>query len=149
VIANVGIAHAPVLAALHAEAFARPWAEQEFARLLALEPAFALIEQDQDSNPRGFLLAWAPGPDAEILTLAVAPHARRAGAATALVRAAFDHIGAAHAIILDVAEDNLAARALYARLGFVEIARRPAYYPGASGFIDALVLRKAAPFALA
>ena len=41
-------------------------------------------------------------------------------------------------MLLEVAADNDAAQALYASAGFVEIARRPGYYPGGR---DAVVMR--------
>ena len=43
-------------------------------------------------------------------------------------------------VLLEVAADNDAAQALYASAGFVEIARRPGYYPGGR---DAVVMRAA------
>ena len=44
-------------------------------------------------------------------------------------------------VFLEVAEDNLAARALYERTGFVEAGRRPGYYAAADGGRrDALLL---------
>ena len=46
-------------------------------------------------------------------------------------------------LFLEVAEDNAAARVLYARAGFVEIGRRKAYYASPDGRrIDALVLHR-------
>jgi ribosomal-protein-alanine N-acetyltransferase len=48
------------------------------------------------------------------------------------------------ALFLEVDEANAAARALYARFGFAEVGRRPAYYRTASGVKStALVLRRA------
>ena len=50
----------------------------------------------------------------------------------------------AKAVYLEVAEDNVAARRLYASHGFEEAGRRRAYYPRAgAGAVDALVLRRA------
>lgn len=124
------------LAALHATAFTdtpRPWTAAEFARFLA-EPAVLLV-----ADPDGFALGRVAGPEAELLTLAVAPAARRRGLATALVArlcAAAAGAGAGE-MLLEVAEPNVAARALYARAGFAEVGRRRRYY----GAVDALVLR--------
>jgi [ribosomal protein S18]-alanine N-acetyltransferase len=47
----------------------------------------------------------------------------------------------AQTLFLEAAEDNAAARALYAAQGFVQIGRRTNYYRRASGLVDALVLR--------
>ncbi|GAW41666.1 ribosomal-protein-alanine N-acetyltransferase [Brevundimonas sp. SH203] len=128
-----------VLAALHAEAFAAPWDARAFSDLLA-QPGVCLgVETD------GFILIRVVLDEAEILTLAVRPDARRQGLGRRLVERACDaakEAGAA-SLFLEVAEDNAAARALYARAGFVEIGRRKAYYTGTDGRrIDALALRR-------
>ncbi len=47
------------------------------------------------------------------------------------------------AVFLEVDEANAAARALYARAGFREVARRAGYYPQENGAAaNALVLRR-------
>ena len=129
------------LAAIHAEAFAgphdAPWSEAAFADLLAQPGVFALDSAD------GFILMRAVADEAEILTLAVRPGARRGGQGARLVGEgvlAAATRGAAR-VFLEVADDNMAARALYARAGFVEAGRRPGYYAGAGGGRrDALLL---------
>jgi ribosomal-protein-alanine N-acetyltransferase len=78
--------------------------------------------------------------EAEILTLAVVPASRRTGLATALLHTAnarAKNDGAA-AMLLEVAESNEAARALYTRLGFTQVGRRRGYYGTGK---DALVLK--------
>ena len=85
------------------------------------------------------------GPEAELLTLAVLPAARRRGLATLLV-GAFEAQAVARGAeecLLEVAETNAAARALYAGLGYLAAGRRPGYYrPLGAAPVDALVLRK-------
>ncbi len=61
-----------VLAALHAAAFADAWSAASIRDLFATPGVFALIAGE------GFVLARAAGDEAEILTIAVAPAARRA-----------------------------------------------------------------------
>ena len=47
---------------------------------------------------------------------------------------------------LEVAEDNAAARALYAKLGYEEAGRRHAYYRGRrAAAVDAIVMRRSLP----
>ena len=102
--------------------------------LLAQAGVFAVVEPD------GFILIRQVLDEAEILTLAVRPQARRAGLGGRLVgqgAVAAARAGAAR-LFLEVAEDNAAARALYDRAGFRLIGRRKGYY--ASGKTDALVL---------
>lgn len=117
------------LAAIHAEAFATPWDEAALAELLASPGVFAVAEAD------GFILIRVVVDEAEILTLAVRPSARRAGLGVRLVEAAVVRAAAlgAERMFLEVAEGNAAARALYARSGFVETGRRRGYYSHADG----------------
>jgi [ribosomal protein S18]-alanine N-acetyltransferase len=103
-----------LLARLHAQAFAAPWSEAEFADLLGQAGVFAVVEPD------GFILVRVVLDEAEILTLAVRPEARRAGLGGRLTgrgAVAAAQAGASR-LFLEVAEDNVAARALYDRAGF-------------------------------
>ena len=128
---------AQALADLHATAFAAPWSAAAIAELLAQPGVFAEGEED------GFILIRVVADEAEILTLAVRPAARRVGLGGRLVEAAVVRAAArgAERMFLEVAEDNVAARALYARTGFVEAGRRRGYYARADGSReDALVL---------
>jgi [ribosomal protein S18]-alanine N-acetyltransferase len=131
----VGADAADVLAALHARAFDKPWNAGEFAALLENPLAFARL-----ARGLGLVLGWTAADEAEILTLAVTPEARRQGTGAALVSAAAAAAQAAgaRALRLEVAEANHAARGLYAKLGFAAAGRRPGYYSGGG---DALILR--------
>ena len=85
------------------------------------------------------------GGEAEILTLAVAPWARRRGVGAALVEAvAIEAVArGAGALFLEVAADNDAAVGIYLKTGFEQAGLRRAYYARASGpAMDALVLRR-------
>jgi len=117
------------LAAIHAEAFATPWDEAALTELLAAPGVFAVAEED------GFILIRVVVDESEILTLAVRPSARRAGLGVRLVEAAVVRAAAlgAERMFLEVAEGNVAARALYARNGFVEMGRRRGYYSHTDG----------------
>jgi [ribosomal protein S18]-alanine N-acetyltransferase len=127
------------LAALHAQAFAAPWSAREFADLLSQPGVVAIAESD------GFILIRIVLDEAEILTLAVVPAARRLGLGRRLVErgaVAATEAGAAR-LFLEVAEDNAPARALYDRAGFSRIGRRKAYYAAADGSrTDALVMSR-------
>lgn len=131
--------HAPpeALARLHAAAFTRPrpWSAAEFAALCA-SPGTRLL-----AAAEGFALLRVTAGEAELLTLAVAPAARRRGLGARLLAAALTAAGDAGAdeIFLEVAADNAAARALYADAGFAAVGQRPAYFDGT----DAVVMRRA------
>jgi Fur family ferric uptake transcriptional regulator len=132
-------ADAALLAALHAAAFAEPWGESEIAALLATPGVFALT-----LGAAGLILVRVAADEAEILTLGTGPAHRRRGVAARLVEAAagMAAAGGARALFLEVAEDNLPARGLYAGHGFAEVGRRKGYYSGGAGSVDALVLRR-------
>ena len=126
-----------VLAALHATSFPDGWSAASIRELFASPGVFVF------QFPDGFILARAAVGEAEILTLAVAPPARRQGRARALIRAAATHalkLGAG-TLFLEVATGNAAARALYAGLGFAPVGLRKAYYAGQ----DAHILKTALP----
>ena len=128
------------LAEIHARAFDHPWAEPAIADLMR-SPGAVGFEADG-----GFVLVRALAGEAEILTLAVEPGARRRGLGRALVRAAVGAAVAAgaEALFLEVAADNAAAVALYEGEGFARAGLRRGYYARPSGEPqDALLLRLA------
>ncbi|MGD9981889.1 MAG: GNAT family N-acetyltransferase [Hyphomonadaceae bacterium] len=135
-----------LLASLHARAFPKAWTAGEIARLMENKAVFALIHGN-GAEAQGFVMAWTAAGDAELLTVAVVPEARRRGFGAALVIAAgvTALVRGATSMHLEVAEDNAAARALYAKLGYEEAGRRHAYYAGEGGSIDAIVMRRALP----
>jgi ribosomal-protein-alanine N-acetyltransferase len=139
------LADLPGLAAIHAACFADNWNAESLGLLLASPGAFALVAE-QGGAPAGFVLARGAAGEAEILTLAVANSARRGGMGTALIAASALRAAenGAVALFLEVATGNLAARALYGRLGFAQAGLRKGYYKGALPE-DALVLRAALP----
>lgn len=142
-IAAVSAESAALLSSLHAACFPEPWSALEFAKLLQTPGAFALVVGGAEA-PCGLLVGWIAADEAEILTLAVTPDARRRGLARDLVQAAVAEAGrrGARALFLEVAADNTAAKALYAALAFREAGRRRNYYNARSGqAADALVLR--------
>lgn len=125
------------LAQIHAECFPahpRAWSGHEFAELLASTGSFIL------PRAHGFLLGRVIADEAELLTLAVSPLARRAGTGQSLVAEFLTRAAemGANTAFLEVASDNLPAQRLYARTGWQQVGLRRNYYAAA---IDALVLR--------
>ena len=133
---------AGVLAEIHASAFDRPWSAAEIAALLDSPGTLAL---QSSGDIKGFVMVRAMAGEGEILTLAVAPQARRQGLAHALMQAAIVLAMAqeAQTLFLEVAADNAAALRLYEGLGFELAGRRKGYYDrgAVSPRIDALVMR--------
>lgn len=129
-----GIESAEILSALHGEAFKTGWSDQSFIDLLTMPGALALLAASGE-QPVGFVLLRQAADEAEVITLAVRPRLQRLGVARALMQAGLQQMAerGATSCFLEVAEDNEAAKALYAALGFQEVGRRPGYYHGAPG----------------
>jgi ribosomal-protein-alanine N-acetyltransferase len=125
------------LAAIHAASFAphEAWGPDVFDLQLALPNVFGVR-----NGTSGLILVRIAADEAEILTLAIVPAARRRGHARALLleAASIAVTNRARTIFLEVSVANIAARALYTGFGFVPAGRRPRYYSDGS---DALVLR--------
>jgi [ribosomal protein S18]-alanine N-acetyltransferase len=136
-------------AALHALCFpGESWSRADFAGILEIAGAsgrLAIDLADELQQPQGFLFDMLLGSAGDIVTLGVAPAARRRGAARALLEdllARARGLGVA-ALTLEVADDNAAAFALYRALGFEPAGTRRGYYrrPDAS-VVDARLLRR-------
>ena len=133
-----GAEMAEALAALHALAFPpeERWGADALRLMLEMPGSFGLYAAEG-----GFILARVAADEAEVLTLAVVPAARRQGVGAALLETALTLVEEAGAgvMFLEVSTGNAAARALYAGAGFTEVGRRPRYYADGS---DALVLSR-------
>ena len=72
------------------------------------------------------------------------PTALRRGVATRLLLFALADLAAegVEDVTLEVAVDNVPARALYDRLGFSEAGRRPGYYRRDRELVDAMVMHR-------
>ncbi len=128
------------MARLHAASFTlpAPWSEAEIAATCASPFNFVLIRET------GFLLGKVVAGEAELLTIAVDPEARRQGTGRALVEAFLAEARArgADSAFLEVAETNAAARSVYASAGFAQTGRRKGYYRGAAQSVDAILMAR-------
>jgi [ribosomal protein S18]-alanine N-acetyltransferase len=133
---------AAAIAAAERECFADPWSESGVAETLHNGTSLGLVAEAR-GRLAGYLLARMIAGEAEILTLAVVPWARRRGLGRALLDAALERLAAVgnRAVFLEVRESNEGARELYLGAGFRPVGVRPGYYrkPRES----ALVLRRA------
>lgn len=131
---------------------------EDVLRLLAIEVACfgadawgtsllesAVTDPHQDvlitTSGDAFGVVRVAGDTADLDRLATLPEARRRGVGRDLLAQLTDHAGrrGAARMLLEVAEDNSGALALYVDSGFVEIHRRSKYYPGG---IDAIVMQR-------
>ncbi|EKF19429.1 ribosomal protein S18-alanine N-acetyltransferase [Nitratireductor pacificus] len=142
------VADSLVLADLHGEDFARPWSDAEFEALLSQDAVFGFAVSPvgrRPGRPVGFVLARQAAGEGEILTIAVSRGQRRQGLGRQLMDAVLRrlHADRAEALFLEVEENNVAAIALYRRLGFHQVGGRPDYYRDAKGMrTGALVMRR-------
>lgn len=119
-----------------------PWDRAACGEILAIPGCFGFLAW-QEETPAGFVLALATGEVCEVLSLGVLPERRRDGIATALLAAVVREAQrcGSRALLLEMAEDNTAAAALYAARGFVAVGRRARYYRRGRDAVDAVVLR--------
>jgi [ribosomal protein S18]-alanine N-acetyltransferase len=128
---------------VHAAAFADGWTHDDFATWLS-RPQAVVVLAANDQATVAFGLALAAGADAELLTIATDPAARRSGLGRRIFRA-LDAAALNRGLerwVLEVARNNLPAIRLYESEGFVEIALRKAYYRADEGRVDALVMSR-------
>ena len=129
---------------LNRQCFSEYWSRQSLYS--ALESGYDLIICDVDAQPAGYLLSLCVMDEIQIMQVAVAPAWRRQGLARYMTDYLIEHATDVSNLLLEVRASNVAARALYARLGFEEVGCRKQYYtPDAAGVReDALLMSRSA-----
>ena len=120
--------------------YSHPWTRGNFGD--SLRAGYQCWTWRLDHELLGYFVLLVAAGEGHLLNLSVAASHQRAGHGSALLREATRLArsrGAQH-IFLEVRPSNLAAKALYGRFGFHEVAVRPGYYPAQAGREDALVL---------
>lgn len=115
----------------------RPWSESVFRGEMDADDRVYLVVEDE-SEIIGFGGVMIVGDEAHVTNLLVSDARRREGLGWELMLALIESAvasGARH-LTLEVRKENIAARALYARLGMAPVGVRPRYY----GDDDALIL---------
>ncbi|MFO1121590.1 MAG: tRNA (adenosine(37)-N6)-threonylcarbamoyltransferase complex dimerization subunit type 1 TsaB [Hyphomicrobiales bacterium] len=133
-----------LLAALHAECFEQAWTAAAFADLMAMPGTAVRLAYDA-TGPLALLMTRRAADEAEIITVATRPGARRCGLARQLVDDQCTELraGGIATVFLEVAASNAAARALYEDLGFRPAGLRRGYYDRGGGLSeDAVVMRR-------
>ncbi len=122
-----------------------PWDAAAFLGLLDRAGCLAFVATDGLSRSNvGFIIGHVAADEAEVLSVAVHPAARRTGIGQRLLRALLEaardrDVAKVH---LEVADGNGAALALYQAAGFIVTGRRKGYYARATGRVDALVMSR-------
>ena len=120
--------------------------DPDFETELAKPHCRAWVARLDDAAPVAFLLTWAVADELQILDIATAPHARRCGAARALLSALREYGNAQgfRCAVLEVRATNSAALALYQGVGFHTARRRAMYYADGEDALE-LVLQLCDP----
>jgi ribosomal-protein-alanine N-acetyltransferase len=135
---------APRLAQLHGGSFHRGWGEGEFETMLT-ERNTLVHRLRIGRRIVGFAVSRLAADEAEILSIAVAASHRGRGLSRDLLRTHLGHLAGrgVRTVFLEVEENNLPARRLYARAGFGIAGRRERYYRQADGEdLNALLMRR-------
>ena len=106
------------------------WTSEQWTRELTDDNRIALGIDDAERQLIALAAGWLVADELQITAVAVAPHQRKQGLGTLIMKALIQRGGNAGAVeaSLDVASNNQAAIALYASLGFVTTGSRRKYY---------------------
>lgn len=140
-IRRMNLQDAPAIAQLEIACFSDPWSEKSIASEVENPLSYWLVADD-NGTIAGYVGSQSVLDGADMMNLAVAPAYRRKGIAQALVNALAEHLqgNGVIALLLEVRVSNEPAIALYEKMGFEQVGRRPKYYHNPRE--DALILRK-------
>lgn len=111
----------------------KPWSASDFADLKK-SGCEIIVSQN------GFAVWRNAVDECEIITIGVAPNARRNGIASAMLAIIENNIKnqGVKKIFLEVASNNIAGKKLYENNGYKVVGTRPKYYDG----VDAILMTK-------
>ena len=121
--------------AIERDSFRSPWSKASFEAELGKSYAglrVARIKGGDHIGPvLGYICFWLVADELQITNLAVHPEYRHRsiGRQLLLHTLQLGHAAGARLAVLEVDRSNRAARALYEKLGFVVVHKRPCYYP--------------------
>ncbi len=140
-IENMLASHVSPIAQLEKVCFSDPWSEEAILPELANPLSLWLVAIDGDRLV-GYVGSQSVLGETDMMNIAVAPEYRRKGIAEKLIAALIDKLTEQgnHCLTLEVRISNAPAIALYEKMGFVQVGRRPNYYRNPKE--DALILRK-------
>ena len=126
--------------AVERDLYEHPWTPGNFRD--SLNAGYSCWAMIGERGLIGYAVLMLGAGEAHLLNLSIARSAQRQHHGTRLLRhlvGVTRRYGASR-LFLEVRPSNLAARALYARNGFVEVGTRRGYYPARKGREDAIVL---------
>ena len=141
IIRKMTLQDAPAIADLEKLCFSDPWSEKSIASEVNNPLSYWLVAEE-NGEIAGYVGSQSVLDAADMMNLAVNPDYRCKGIGKALVDALTQHLMENNviALLLEVRVSNSPAIALYEKLGFVQVGRRPKYYHNPRE--DALILRK-------
>ena len=134
--------HVASVAAIEKECFGRDaWSEKSVSGELTNALALWLVAVEGETVA-GYVGSQTVCNETDMMNVAVTADFRRRGIGEQLVTALVEELKTidSHCLTLEVRASNTSAQAMYEKLGFVEIGRRPRYYQNPKE--DALILRK-------
>jgi N6-L-threonylcarbamoyladenine synthase len=141
VVRQMGVTDLPAVMAIERQSFSLPWTREMFEEELKQPLSWQEVAETERGEVAGFLVG-RKYPDAwHLMDLAVAPWARRRGAATRLLSIFLQAADqAARPVFLEVRPRNADALTLYKRWGFTAVGTRKRYYSDTGE--DALVMMR-------
>ena len=123
------------IADLEQRLFDDAWTVLSIENWLSFDGHIAIVVRSPDGTITGYALMSQVFDSADVLRIGVAPDCQRQGIAQRLLQAIIARLKrqAVERVLLEVREDNAAARALYDKLGFKQIHVRKNYYKNADG----------------
>ena len=133
--------HVDQIAELEKICFNDPWSVNSIRSELDNRLSLWLVALDND-RVVGYVGSQTVLGEADMMNLAVSPDYRRRGVGGELVESLIEQLRHenTHSLMLEVRVSNESAIALYEKLGFVAVGRRPNYYRNPKE--DAWILRK-------
>ncbi len=133
--------HVQQVADLEKLCFSDPWPVEGILPELKNPLSYWLVAMDGE-RLAGYVGSQSCPPEADVMNVAVSPEYRRQGIAQRLIEALVAGLQAREisCLSLEVRASNAPAIALYNKLGFQQVGRRPNYYRNPKE--DACILRK-------
>ena len=140
-ILNMTEAHTASVADLEKICFSDPWSENSVREELE-NPLSLWLVAVEGENLCGYVGSQTVMGETDMMNVAVDPAFRRQGVGEKLILSLVERLRAAgsHCLSLEVRASNAPAIALYEKLGFSQVGRRPNYYRNPKE--DAWILRK-------
>jgi ribosomal-protein-alanine N-acetyltransferase len=136
----------PAVRAIEGLSFSNPWSDNTFRGEIQNTPVSSplVVVRRPGAEVVGYIVYWQIRDDVQVNNIAVHPVCRGLGLGEAMMRFAIAKVRAAGAefMTLEVRQSNVAAMALYKKLGFEILGTRKNYYakPDEDAYVLGLVL---------